>query len=184
MWDFVSVIIGYSAAPEIDARKVCLTFTTGSREPPSPVLILPVKVPGLASQIKDPENRGKAEDSREVLHFSSFFFPAGSVAVLVMSYVKTKEPRGDPKVEGRAWGLHWSQRERSQEKLCAANSPFPSTPSTEHMSPPTNLSHTEGVLAGRAATRQGHSLLSFPSPNRSVWWGVRRKARPGVPAGL
>lgn len=73
----MSVIIGYRTASETDWRKVCLAFTTGSkREPPSPVLILPVKVPGLASQIKDLENRGRAEDSREVPHFHQLFFPA------------------------------------------------------------------------------------------------------------
>lgn len=73
----MSVIIGYHTASETDWRKVCLAFTTGSkREPPSPVLILPVKVPGLASQIKDLENRGRADDSRQVPHFSSTLLPS------------------------------------------------------------------------------------------------------------
>lgn len=96
----------------------------------------------------------------------------GREPALIVSHVKTKGlgVGGDPKVEGRAWGRPWSEREGSLEEVRAANkSPCPSTPPRDTcLSPASSPARRRGL---QWAGQQLHRVTLYHSTpvSRQEW---------------
>lgn len=143
------------------------------------MLISPVKVPGLASQPKDLENKEAGlKDSRVHTLATNSSSSLGRGPALILSHVKTKVLGwGRPQSRGQGLGLP-NQEEGSPANLCAANnSRLPTTPSTGSTFPPPLVPQPHRGSSGSQLHRAAFCCSTL-SLDRSTRQEVGRRARP------